>query len=368
MLIDEYVMQGLLKAPKELERRRARPGAISLRDYAKHVAASTARGFSSSVEPCSEHDLTRLDTKRATLDAEREIAAGRVAHVILAGGAASCLGASISAPLPHVGVSLLANSLMQSDPRVEPCVMVSPTAFNLITTYVSSLVPTPSCVMFEQFEAYSLDPMLTPITTQHGLKATGTGDVFAALEESGIIAESPHKQHYYVTSVSNGLATINESLLQLHVSSGAQVTVEIVAVDDAALPADDRTEDENHEAAVAGPVSPSEPFLAWADGDLRLLDAAVSGGSRDLLRFRPTGTYIFDKSVVCSRVAQQLDTYVMERTYSDNTVSQHLERHVWSITQSFPTSYVLVDSSTCYHAWSKKSFEALGRRLDANKR
>lgn len=368
MLIDEYVMQGLLKAPKELERKRSRPGAISLRDYAKHVAASTARGFSASVEPCTESDLTKLNTKRSTLDAEREIASGRVAHVILAGGSASCLGTSIVAPIPHVGVSLLANSLMQSDARVEPSVMVSPTAFSQITTYVSSLVPTPSCVIFEQFEAYSLDPMLTPIVTQQGLKPTGTGDVFAALEESDIIAESPHKQHYYVTSVSNGLAIVNESLLQLHVSSGARVTVEVVAVDDAALPSDDRTDAENHEAAATGPVSPSEPFLAWADGDLRLLDAAVSGGSRDLLRFRPTGTYIFDKSVVCSRNAQRLDTYVMERTHSDNTVSQHLERHVWSITQSFPTSYVLVDSSTCYHAWSRKSFEALGRRLDANRR
>ena len=335
--LQDKLLSMLYNVNPNVERKRARPGAITLEAIAKHVALKTACSTQAKhFDECDDDVVSVLDTNRASDDAELLSTTGEVAHVVMSGGSHTRLNKSLLDVLPNAGVSLASHTNMQSHPNIETWVMVSPTTFKAWTSYLSVLVPTPYCTVFEQFESYALDPMFNLVSNGVGLRPSGTGDVFSALVESGLLSDNPKAKHIMISYGNNIIPAPDMCMLQRHLATGSLVTCEVTK----ACPADKT-------------VSPDAPFLAWHGGGLALL-AHEHMPNDGVSRWRATGTMIVDRSVLLSQQAQQLDAYELVRKNVKKNIVFQLERNAWELVNTFPTSFV---SGQCHHVWSPETWD-----------
>ena len=198
------------------------------------------------LEPLRSGDVTPLPARgtpehaRLAAVGDRVLREGRVAALVVAGGAGTRFGGAVKALVPVVeGKTFLDLKLLDVErvsERVERPVpvalMVSFLTESGIAEHLAAHPPRVPVLPFLQAQL----PRLTPegaIAREPGgepsLAPSGHGDVFRALRASGVGARLAARgvEHVYFSNVDNLAATLDPVVLGMHAEGGASMTVEV---------------------------------------------------------------------------------------------------------------------------------------------
>jgi len=264
---------------------------------------------------------------------EQALSDNKVAVAILAGGMATRFGGVVKAAEEvFEGQDFLSLKLhdvcaMQRrlDCTIPSLLMASQATVNTLLALCKRYAPT--MVPAEVF-MQSLAPRLTPkgewVCDQHGqpsLYATGHGDLPEALMRSGYhqrLYESGYR-YLIVSNVDNVLASIDPRVLGIHIASGAEVTVELVAKN----PGDKG----GAPGIVHGRPQIIEGFRFTPEFD------------QSTLRWFNTNTFVFSLSALARRYP--LSWFAVEKVVEGQTVIQ-FERLLGELTRFASTTFVEV--------------------------
>ncbi len=171
---------------------------------------------------------------------DRVLREGRVAALVVAGGAGTRFGGAVKALVPVVeGKTFLDLKLLDVERVSErvgrPLPVALMVSFLTESGIAEHLAAHPSRVPVLPFVQAQL-PRLTPdgaIARETGgepsLAPSGHGDVFRALRASGVGQELAARgvEHVYFSNVDNLAATLDPVVLGMHAESGASMTVEV---------------------------------------------------------------------------------------------------------------------------------------------
>jgi UTP--glucose-1-phosphate uridylyltransferase len=198
------------------------------------------------LEPLRPGDVTPLPprgtaehTRLASLG-DRLLHEGRVAALVVAGGAGTRFGGAVKALIPVVeGKTFLDLKLLdveRTSARVGRAVPVAVMVSFLTGEDIAKhLAAHPSAVPVQPFLQSQL-PRLTPegaiareATGEPSLAPSGHGDVFRALRETGVGRRLAERgvEHVYFSNVDNLAATLDPAVLGMHAEGGAAMTVEV---------------------------------------------------------------------------------------------------------------------------------------------
>lgn len=163
------------------------------------------------------------------------IAAGKVAFVVMAGGAGTRAGSSKGLlRLSSRNDTLLGHklSLLSSMPHV--WVMTSPSNHGEIESHVMSHPSGGSRVkLFAQFESLRLTPdnLLYMTDGRPSFYPCGHGDLIPSLQQSGILTDFLKRggEHIVVTNVDNVLFSVSDRIVGRHLLSKSPITCEVVS-------------------------------------------------------------------------------------------------------------------------------------------
>lgn len=169
----------------------------------------------------------------------RELAAGRVAVCVLAGGMATRMGGVVKALVEVLpGVRFLDARLAEirgfaaRGVHVPLWLMTSEATDPPIRRALEASDDAAGAVTFEQFVSLRLTPegQLFRVAGAPSLYATGHGDLPDALRTSGLLTDFLARggRHLWISNLDNLGATIDEAVLGHHVASGAALTAELV--------------------------------------------------------------------------------------------------------------------------------------------
>ena len=198
------------------------------------------------LEPLRPGDVTPLPrpgtAEHARLAAlgEALLRQGKVAALVVAGGAGTRFGGAVKALVPVVeGRTFLDLKLLDAERasgRVgRPVPVALMTSFLTDEDIARSLAARPPYVPVLSFRQGHL-PRLTPEgaiarepSGEPSLAPSGHGDVFRALRNSGVGAKLRDLgvEHVYFSNVDNLAATLDPLVLGMHVDGGASMTVEV---------------------------------------------------------------------------------------------------------------------------------------------
>jgi UDP-N-acetylglucosamine pyrophosphorylase len=328
--------EDLAQVKPEIKARLARPGALTEQQLLGLVSC-TPQEVVSDAEHATASDVVPYDdlaSWQAGIDAVR---AGEVAFIVLAGGAGTRAGGPKPfMRLPKLGITLMANKLVQSafathDGEVVQApvwFMTSPGLLEQFARHLEGLVPQPAAgTVFEQFESYRLSVDNRLVFTEPGvpeLHPTGHGDVGPALVESGVLVEHPNVKYCAIVNCDNVLASLDPVLLTHHIESGHDVTCEVV---------------ERKKAEHGG-------VLAWVDGKLQVVERfRLPDGFADEARYHNTNSMIVN--VAALRAEIPWCWYRVRKQAGSRLVIQH-ERLLQQYTVAFKAGYVLVDRARRY--------------------
>jgi molybdopterin-guanine dinucleotide biosynthesis protein A len=260
---------------------------------------------------------------------QRLIAEGKVAFVVLAGGAGTRMGGpKVFAKLPSLGLSLLGWKLLQAG-NMPVWVMTTPDMTSQVQRHISTLaVPMGmNGAIFEQFEGYRLTPdnrlsLLAPGIPN--LYPLGHGDVGPALIESGVLADNPGVEHVVICNVDNVMACPHLGIIGQHVRSQKRVTCEVV---------------ERKKGDTGG-------VLAWVDNRLQVVEAfRLPSEFVEVAPFLNTNTMIIN--VEALRKPIDWRWHHVRKQAGTALVVQH-ERLLQQYTEEFETNYVEVPREARY--------------------
>ena len=198
------------------------------------------------LEPLRPGDVTPLPV-RGTAEHARLAAVGdgllrqgRVAALVVAGGAGTRFGGAVKALVPVVeGRTFLDLKLLDVERvservgrPVPVALMVSFLTESGIAEHLASHPPRIPVLPFVQAQLPRLTPEGLIAREAHGepsLAPSGHGDVFRALRASGVGQELAARgvEHVYFSNVDNLAATLDPVVLGMHAESGASMTVEV---------------------------------------------------------------------------------------------------------------------------------------------
>jgi len=199
-----------------------------------------------SLEPLRPGDVTPLPARgtaehaRLAAIGEALLRAGRVAALVVAGGAGTRFGGAVKALVPVVdGETFLDLKLLDAErtsARVgRPVPVALMTSFLTSAGIADHLAAHPPTVPVLPFVQAAL-PRLTPSGEIAGdasgppsLAPSGHGDVFRALRAGGVGEQlrAQGVEHVYFSNVDNLAATLDPVVLGLHADGGAAMTVEV---------------------------------------------------------------------------------------------------------------------------------------------
>jgi UTP--glucose-1-phosphate uridylyltransferase len=200
----------------------------------------------STLEPLRPGDVTPLPARgtaehaRLTAVGDRLLREGRVAALVVAGGAGTRFGGAVKALVPVVeGKTFLDLKLLDVERVSErvgrPVPVALMVSFLTETGIAEHLAAHPPRIPVLPFVQAQL-PRLTPegaIAREAGgepsLAPSGHGDVFRALRASGVGRELAGRgvEHVYFSNVDNLAATLDPVVLGMHAEGGASMTVEV---------------------------------------------------------------------------------------------------------------------------------------------
>lgn len=170
---------------------------------------------------------------------EQALREGRVASVVVAGGAATRFGGAAKALVPILGGRTFLDLKLEDARRaagpagraVPVAIMTSPLTHAAISERVRH---EPGVSLFEQRMLPRLTPELEVVREEDGtpsLAPAGHGDFFRALRASGVGAALAARgvRIAYFTNVDNLAATLDPVALGAHLALGGAVTVEVTA-------------------------------------------------------------------------------------------------------------------------------------------
>lgn len=307
----------------ETKNRVSRSGGMSLVDLVARVCDVETPVMD--VDQVKSSDLLEMqDTKFfGGIVKTMELAkAGRVASVILAGGAGTRVGGPKALlRLPNLNMSLLGQKIMTSvmeGTQLPIFVMSSRDIFTDVCLQVAALAPCPPGMIFEQFESLRLQPDNT-LTDPVEFYPTGHGDLGPALIESGALAENPDIEYFCVSNVDNALGTPDSILLTAHIESGADITYEVV----------ERQKDDK--GGIAARVNDRLQVCESFQLDAEFVKEA---------KYHNTNNVIINRKVLESSVPWQW--HRVRKQVGSRFVIQH-ERVLHQYSELFNTQFVLVD-------------------------
>lgn len=330
-------LRGDLAAVKpEVKARLNRPGALDEGQLLGLVATQPQQAVNEP-EHAAANDVVRYDDLVEWQPGIDAVRAGEVAFVVLAGGAGTRAGGPKPfMRLPKLGITLMANKLVQSAfathegevVQAPIWFMTSPDILERFARHLDGLVPQPAAgIVFEQFESYRLTVDNRLVFTEPGvpeLHPTGHGDVGPALVESGVLDEHPEVKHCVIVNCDNVLASLDPVLLARHIGSGAAVTCEVV----------------ERRGSDSGGV------LAWVDGQLQVVEQfRLPDGFADEARYHSTNSMIIDVKALRQQLMWRW--HRVRKHVNDRIVVQY-ERMLQQYTENFKTDYVLVDRERRY--------------------
>src|SRR5512133_2626009 len=177
--------------------------------------------------------------ERFTALGEAALRDGRVASVVVAGGAGTRFGGAVKALVPVLGGRTFLDLKLEDARRagaptgrpVHVAIMTSPLTHEAISERVR---PEPDVSFFEQRMLPRLTPDLAVAREPDGapsLAPAGHGDFFRAFRESGVgpaLAAVGFRVVYF-SNVDNLAATLDPVVLGAHLALGGAVTVEVTA-------------------------------------------------------------------------------------------------------------------------------------------
>jgi len=280
-------------------------------------------------------DYAHLTPSHAILG-ERAVKNGEIAYIVLAGGAGTRIGKPKAfITLPKLGISLVANKLLQSVLvshdneilNVPTFFMTQPGMMTQFAEHLNCMSPTPQCTVFEQFESYRLLPDNRLDFVSPGVPnmyPCGHGDVGAALIESGVLSDNPRIKHVIIVNVDNVLASPDMAILGKHIMSGVDVTCEVV---------------KSAESDKGG-------RLAWVNGKLQIIeDFRLDERFVKDAQYCNTNTMIVSSSALLCQISWRW--HRVRKIIENKIVVQH-ERLLQQYTEEFDTSYVLVPRDRRY--------------------
>ncbi|HEX9051443.1 MAG TPA: UTP--glucose-1-phosphate uridylyltransferase [Anaeromyxobacter sp.] len=189
------------------------------------------------VEPWPAPGTGRHD--RLAAAGEQALQEGRIASVVVAGGAGTRFGGAVKALVPVLGGRTFLDLKLEDARRaagpagrpVPIAVMTSPLTHEAISRRVRG---EPGVMVFEQRMLPRLTPELEIAREPDGapsLAPAGHGDFFRALRESGVGAALAARgvRVVYFSNVDNLAATLDPAVLGAHLALGGAVTVEVAA-------------------------------------------------------------------------------------------------------------------------------------------
>ncbi len=170
---------------------------------------------------------------------EQALRDGRVASVVVAGGAGTRFGGAVKALVPVLGGRTFLDLKLEDARRaaapdgrpVRVAIMTSPLTHDAISRRVRG---EPDVSVFEQRMLPRLTPELQVAREPDGtpsLAPAGHGDFFRALRESGVGAGLAARgvRVVYFSNVDNLAATLDPVVIGAHLALGGAVTVEVTA-------------------------------------------------------------------------------------------------------------------------------------------
>ncbi|HVP61503.1 MAG TPA: UTP--glucose-1-phosphate uridylyltransferase [Myxococcaceae bacterium] len=198
------------------------------------------------LEPLRPGDVTPLPARgtpghaRLAATGEALLRAGKVAALIVAGGAGTRFGGAVKALVPVVeGKTFLDLKLLDVERTSErvgrPVPVALMTSFLTdqgIAEHLAARRPTVPVLPFLQAHLPRLRPdgeIAREPSGAPSLAPSGHGDVFRALRESGVgeRLRGLGVEHVYFSNVDNLAATLDPVVLGLHAEGGAAMTVEV---------------------------------------------------------------------------------------------------------------------------------------------
>jgi UDP-N-acetylglucosamine pyrophosphorylase len=268
---------------------------------------------------------------------EKAVKNGEIAYVVLAGGSGTRFGKPKAfVTLPKLGISLVANKLMQSiivDHNNEILnipifFMTQPDLVKQFVEHLSYMSPPPQCTIFEQFESYRLLPdnsidFISPgVPNMH---PCGHGDVGPALLESEVLSDNPQIKHVIIVNVDNVLAAPDMAILGQHLSLKSDVTCEV----------------------VKSTKQDKGGRLAYVDGKLQIVeDFRLDPKFVKESKYCNTNTMIMSTSALIY-AAMNWKWHRVRKEVNNKIVIQY-ERLLQQYTEVFDTNYVLVPREKRY--------------------
>lgn len=339
----------------ETKQRVNRHGAMTERELLSLVL-NPQQNDAFDVDQANERDLVRHDDIAASKAGADAIRSGEVAFVVLAGGAGTRIGESKAfLRLPKVGITLAAAKLTQASVvtddgeflQAPTWFMTSPALSARMVSHLSSLIPTPTGVVFEQFESYRLSVNSRLRFVEQGvpdLYPTGHGDVGLAMLESGVWDDNPGVKHVVIVNCDNVLGSLDLATLSHHLETGAHVTCEVV-------------ERRPHDGGSC---------VAWADGRLQAIENfRLPVDFVEQARYGSTNTMIVSVKALTTPIPWRW--HRVRKIIDSRIVVQH-ERLLQQYTEAFPAQFVLVDAARRYLPIKTESDLArAGELLDGNR-
>lgn len=331
------LQQDLAAIRPEFKKRLARKGNLEERRLLSLVSGTPDEVLSDVEHVTAVSSYERLtwsgDCWRAAVDAVR---AGEVAYVVLAGGAGTRAGGPKAfMRLPGLGMTLMANKVMQSGfvthegevVQAPVWFMTSPELFERVALHLAGLSPVPEGAVFEQFESIRLRPNNRVSFVEPGvpeLHPTGHGDVGPALVESGVLGENPSVKHCVIVNIDNVMASLDPHVLGHHLLTGAHVTCELV----------------KREAGDAGGVP------VWHENRAQIVEAfRLPDGFTEGATYHNTNTMIVSVEALRTELPWR---WHRVRKQVDSRIVVQYERLLQQYTEAFPTSYVCVPRDKRY--------------------
>ena len=346
----------LLKINNEFAGRLSRAGGLDTKTLIDLVANQISQDFADP-EQASAADVVNESSLsyECFVAGEKAIKNGEVAFVVLAGGSGTRMGsAKALVKIPPLGISMLANKLMQSyaslsdgEHKVPTWIMTQPNLTKQLSDHINCLTPVPECVVFEQFESCRLKLDNSVDFVEPGIPNVhpcGHGDVGPALIESGVLDDNKNVKYVIVVNVDNVLVKPSAAIVGHHILSGKDVTCEVVQ----------RCETD------------SGGCLAWSGGKLQILENfRISQHFQNEALFHNTNTMIISTSVFYRPI--EWKWHRIRKHIENKIVIQH-ERLLQQYTSDFDSQYVLVDRNKRYFpVKTNDDLIAAGKMLDGNK-
>lgn len=306
-------------------------------------------------EHAEDKDVVSYEKLASWQSAVDAIKSGHVAFVVLAGGAGTRAGGPKAfMKIPKVGISLASIKLMQSSVltpsgeliKIPTWFMSSPEILEQFSDHLNSIIPTPECVVFEQFESYRLqidnriDFLSDGIPNFH---PTGHGDLGPALVESGVLEEYPNVKYCIVVNCDNVLASPDLFILSNHIESNRSVTCEII----------------NRQKDDKGGT------LAWVDGILQVVENfRLPDDFVENSKYHNTNSMIINVDALKKPINWKW--HRVRKSTNQKLVVQY-ERLLQQYTEEYETNYILVPREKRHlPIKSESDLDVAGKLLNGN--